>query len=117
MLADFIPESLALGALFLVHQESAILLTLLIAFQNLPEGFNAFIEVKKTSPLNSKHVISLFLYSRCLGLFLLLLAIIGSAMPQQLLLGLCLLLLEVFYILYFKTSPQKYHLRITGHHH
>jgi len=60
MLADFIPESLALGAIFLVHQESAILLTLLIAFQNLPEGFNAFIEVKKTSPLNSKHVISLF---------------------------------------------------------
>ena len=60
MLADFIPQSLALGSIFLIHKESAILLTLLITFQNLPEGFNAFIEVQETTKINAKRVITVF---------------------------------------------------------
>lgn len=45
MLADFIPEALALGAIFAAQGEGAILLAMLIALQNLPEGFNAFREM------------------------------------------------------------------------
>jgi ZIP family zinc transporter len=41
MLLDYLPESLALGGLFVSGSPSAPLLALLIALQNLPEGFNA----------------------------------------------------------------------------
>ena len=44
MLLDFIPEALALGALFGRSGKSGILLALFIAVQNLPEGFNAYRE-------------------------------------------------------------------------
>lgn len=45
MLADFVPEAIALGALFATGSGSAPLLALIIALQNLPEGFNAYREV------------------------------------------------------------------------
>lgn len=45
MLADFIPEAMALGALFAAGGDGAYVLALLIALQNLPEGFNAFREL------------------------------------------------------------------------
>ena len=45
MLADFIPEALALGAMFAVGGEGAVLLAMLITLQNLPEGFNAYREM------------------------------------------------------------------------
>lgn len=45
MLLDFIPEAIALGAVFGTSAPSGILLALLIAFQNLPEGFNAYREL------------------------------------------------------------------------
>src|SRR3990167_7004905 len=41
MLSDFIPESLALGAAFAHGGKGAMLLAILMALQNLPEGFNA----------------------------------------------------------------------------
>ena len=44
MVADFVPEAMALGALFAAGSGSAPLLALLIAMQNLPEGFNAYRE-------------------------------------------------------------------------
>lgn len=45
MAADFLPESLALGGMFAVGGDGAILLALLIGLQNLPEGFNAWREL------------------------------------------------------------------------
>jgi ZIP family zinc transporter len=45
MLADFIPEALALGAMFAVDDKGGLLLALLITVQNLPEGFNAYREM------------------------------------------------------------------------
>lgn len=48
MLADFLPEALALGAIFAVGGEEGVLLALLIALQNLPEGFNAYREMVAT---------------------------------------------------------------------
>ena len=46
MLMDFLPEAIALGAVF-AHQHSlGILLALFIGAQNLPEGFNAYRELR-----------------------------------------------------------------------
>lgn len=67
MLADFIPESLALGATFSINPQMAILLAVLIALQNIPEGFNAFDELKKTSPYSSFKIIVIFLLFSLLG--------------------------------------------------
>lgn len=44
MLLDFVPESLALGGLFISGSSAAPLLAVLIGLQNLPEGFNAYRE-------------------------------------------------------------------------
>lgn len=44
MLMDFVPEAIALGALFGHDHRTGILLALFIGAQNLPEGFNAFRE-------------------------------------------------------------------------
>ena len=44
MLADFLPEIIALGALSAIGGASTLLLAGLIALQNLPEGFNAYRE-------------------------------------------------------------------------
>lgn len=45
MLMDFIPEAIALGAVFAHDRELGILLALFIGAQNLPEGFNAYREI------------------------------------------------------------------------
>lgn len=45
MLADFVPEAIALGAALAVGSSSALLLAILIAMQNLPEAFNAYREM------------------------------------------------------------------------
>lgn len=46
MLLDFIPEALALGGMLVGNAPTALLLTVLIGLQNLPEGFNAYRELK-----------------------------------------------------------------------
>lgn len=45
MLLDYIPEAIALGGLVALGSPTAGLLALLIALQNLPEGFNAYREL------------------------------------------------------------------------
>ncbi|WP_165856939.1 ZIP family metal transporter [Marinobacter sp. JSM 1782161] len=55
MLADFLPESLALGALLAVDGAGGVLLALLVAVQNLPEGFNAYRELVATEPPERLH--------------------------------------------------------------
>ncbi|MCB5162763.1 ZIP family metal transporter [Marinomonas algarum] len=49
MLSDFIPESIALGAAFALGSKNGVLLASLIAMQNLPEGFNAYRELRSSS--------------------------------------------------------------------
>ena len=53
MLADFVPECVALGGMFAASAEGAVLLALLIALQNVPEGFNAWRELA-SGPFNRK---------------------------------------------------------------
>lgn len=60
MLSDFIPESIALGASLALGKGSSVLLASLIAMQNLPEGFNAFRELRESSRFSDKKIILLF---------------------------------------------------------
>lgn len=46
MLLDYVPESLALGGMFATGSTTAPMLALLVALQNLPEGFNSYRELK-----------------------------------------------------------------------
>ncbi len=50
MLADFIPETLAVGAAFAIGDGRGRMLALLITAQNLPEAFNAFREIDSSNP-------------------------------------------------------------------
>lgn len=66
MLSDFIPESLALGAAIALGGSDAFLLAALIAMQNLPEGFNAFRELKNASHYSAtKIIVSFALLALC----------------------------------------------------
>lgn len=47
MLLDFVPESIALGALFATPGAAGPLLAVLIAMQNLPESFTSFRELEE----------------------------------------------------------------------
>jgi zinc transporter, ZIP family len=50
MLADFLPETLAVGAAFASEHGNGRMLALLIAAQNLPEAFNAYREIDTAHP-------------------------------------------------------------------
>ena len=60
MLSDFIPESMALGAAFAIGGSSAFLLCVLMALQNLPEGFNAYRELSESSSYSRLKIITMF---------------------------------------------------------
>jgi ZIP family zinc transporter len=67
MLADFIPESIALGAAFATGSSSAYLLAGLIALQNLPEGFSAYRELSASSTYKPQKIIMVFALMAVLG--------------------------------------------------
>lgn len=60
MLADFIPESLALGAAFALGGRGAVLLAGLMALQNLPEGFNAYRELRASTDYSRAKIVLTF---------------------------------------------------------
>jgi len=47
MLMDFLPEALALGAVFGHDRRLGVLLAAFIGAQNLPEGFNSFLSPER----------------------------------------------------------------------
>lgn len=63
MLLDFIPESIALGAVFVYDHKTGILLSFFIALQNLPESFNSYIELKNLKNSSKKALSILFILS------------------------------------------------------
>lgn len=68
MLLDFIPESIALGAMFAYDYKIGMLLAIFIALQNLPEAFNSYIELKASKFSSRKSLLVLFFLS-FIGLF------------------------------------------------
>jgi ZIP family zinc transporter len=67
MLADFVPEALALGATFAYSGDAGLLLAGIIALQNLPEGFNAFRELRQSTRLGRVTLIGAFCAMALLG--------------------------------------------------
>ncbi|MDU0353998.1 divalent cation transporter [Paraglaciecola aquimarina] len=67
MLADFVPESIALGAAFATGNNHAFLLAALIGLQNLPEGFSAYRELSSSSTYTAKKLILVFALMALLG--------------------------------------------------
>ncbi len=60
MLMDFIPEALALGAVFSQDTQLGLLLAIFIGLQNLPEGFNSHKELVASGYSNLKSLTLLF---------------------------------------------------------
>jgi len=69
MLLDFIPEAMALGAIITKDISKALLVAFLIALQNLPEGFNAYREVKANRYCSGCNAIIIFTGLALLGPF------------------------------------------------
>jgi ZIP family zinc transporter len=53
LILDYIPEAIALGGMVALGSASAPLLAILIGLQNLPEGFNAYRELKRQTKSSS----------------------------------------------------------------
>ncbi len=66
MLSDFVPESLALGTTAALGG-GTLLLGILITVQNLPEGFNAYREMRAKDRDNRKKIVLLFCAMALLG--------------------------------------------------
>jgi len=66
MLMDFLPEALALGAVFGQDHRLGVLLAAFIGAQNLPEGFNAFREMT-TAGIRSRMALMTLLAVSLLG--------------------------------------------------
>ena len=63
MMMDFIPESIALGAVFAMDPPMASLLAVFIGLQNFPEAFNAFRDLVQSGFTVSKTLIIFFFLS------------------------------------------------------
>lgn len=61
MMLDFIPEAIVLGAVVTENYDKALFLTIVIASQNLPEGYSAFLEMNKTKTKRKKLLWMFFL--------------------------------------------------------
>ncbi|MBV1867345.1 MAG: divalent cation transporter [Marinosulfonomonas sp.] len=67
MLLDFIPEALAMGAMFTAQSNMALLLALIIALQNLPESFNSFCEILEKGRMAAGRILLIFVAIGLIG--------------------------------------------------
>ncbi|MEZ6234473.1 MAG: hypothetical protein R3B68_09820 [Phycisphaerales bacterium] len=67
MLADFVPEAVALGAAFASGESAGVLLALLITLQNVPEGFNAYRELRVSTRMGGRRIVLAFAALAALG--------------------------------------------------
>lgn len=65
MMMDFVPESIALGAVFAIEPKMAALLAVFIGLQNLPEAFNSFRDLVQSGFTVTKTLIIFFFLSFC----------------------------------------------------
>lgn len=63
MMMDFIPEAIALGAVFAIEPSMAFLLAVFIGLQNLPEAFNSFRDLVQSGFTPKKTLIIFFFLS------------------------------------------------------
>lgn len=60
MMMDFVPESIALGAVFAIEPNMAALLAVFIGLQNLPESFNSFRDLVQSGYTTKKTLLIFF---------------------------------------------------------
>lgn len=65
MMMDFVPESIALGAVFAIEPSMATLLAVFIGLQNLPEAFNSFRDLVQSGFTVNKTLLIFFALSFC----------------------------------------------------
>ncbi len=63
MLLDFVPEAIALGAVFATDQNLGLLLAIFIGLQNFPESFNSYLDLRSSGYTSKKCLLILFLLS------------------------------------------------------
>ncbi|MFH1868154.1 MAG: divalent cation transporter [Candidatus Omnitrophota bacterium] len=74
MLMDFIPEAIALGAVFARNRQLGLLLAVFIGLQNFPESFNAYSDLRKSGFASNK-ILLIFLPLSLIGIFAALLGV------------------------------------------
>ncbi len=79
MMMDFVPESIALGAVFAIEPQMALLLAVFIGLQNLPESFNSFRDLVQSGFSVKKTLVILFI----LSFFGIISALIGHFLLRQ----------------------------------
>ena len=109
MLLDYVPESLALGGAFAIGAQSAPLLALLIGLQNIPEGFNAYRELRSSLQSSRRNIIIFMFLLVPIGPII---AIIGWVYFKEntLLLGATMLFAAggILYLIFQDIAPQSH---------
>ena len=107
MLLDFIPESLALGGVFAIGSHSAALLAIFVGLQNLPEGFNAYRELRSMPDSNPRNILGMMASLVLIGPIV---GVIGYAYFSQhtVLLGATMLFASggILYLIFQDIAPQ-----------
>jgi ZIP family zinc transporter len=67
MLLDYLPESIALGALAVSNPSTALLLALVVGAQNIPEGFNTYRELNDGPSHRPRNVLGFMLLLTPIG--------------------------------------------------
>lgn len=60
MLLDFVPETIVIGAIIIKDFSQAIMLTVIIFVQNLPESFSAFREMRQADGMHPRRMLFWF---------------------------------------------------------
>ena len=63
MLMDFVPEAIALGAVFATNYNLGLLLAIFIGLQNLPESFNSYLDLRNSGYTSKKCLLILLFLS------------------------------------------------------
>ncbi len=63
MLMDFVPEAIALGAVFATDPNLGLLLAIFIGLQNFPESFNSYLDLRNNGYTSRKCLLILFFLS------------------------------------------------------
>jgi ZIP family zinc transporter len=107
MMLDFLPESLALGALLAGAPEVAVLLAILIGLQNLPEGFNAFREISESGTMSRRRILALFVATAALGPVMAVVGLVALQDGQAVLGGIMLFAAGgILYLIFQDIAPQ-----------
>jgi len=63
MLMDFVPEAIALGAVFAQDYRLGLLLAIFIGLQNFPEAFNSYLDLRNSGYTSNRCLLILFFLS------------------------------------------------------